>query len=380
VALSRSLTGRFTWRGTAGVALITLAACSHEAPFAHRNTTFDSTIGGGADRQLTLNLGADIAPAWLSDGSGLIYTWEGVYGAVHDRCMAILPPAGGTRRELTCATSEPSLDSVDVFSEAAPGPGGQLLLVRQWSLPADIAPLGGALQLGTVTDPAAATTLLTFPYTSSTGHLHQGISHIRWLSPTRAIYLASKVTFPRPCGTCTADTVRTGIELVELTISGTTATIQPIPGTDSVSSVDVGANSNEIFYTRNGDTRVYQMDLSSGISIVAHDFGSAGIARDVAFFGNQVYAVVGGGVFYVLDPALGPSQLDRGGQLWLADLGNATQSGRLIDSRWFKRPAISPLRNRMVAESFQLTFVFCGMGCVDTLISRNADLWLLDLP
>ena len=362
------------------MAVITLAACSHEAPFQHQNSSFDSTIGGGPDRQLTLNLGADIAPAWLSDGSGLIYTWEGISGTVHDRCMAILPPSGGTRRELTCATSLPSQDSVDVFYEAAPGPGGQMLLVRQWSLPVDIAPLRGALQLGTVNQPASATTLLTFPYTASTGHIHQGISHIRWLSPTRAVYLAGKVTYPRPCGTCLADTVRTGIELVELDLSGATPTIQPIPGTDSASSVDVGANSNEIFFTRNGDTRVYQMDLSSGASIVAHDFGSAGIARDVAFLGNQLYAVVGGGVTYVLDPALGPSQLDRGGQLWLADLGNATAGWRIIDSRWFKRPVISPQRTRMVAESFQLTFVTCGPGCVDTVISRNADLWLLDLP
>lgn len=374
------MTGPSSWGGAAGVVLLTLAACSHEAPFQNRNSSLDSTIGGGPDRQLTLNLGADIRPAWLTDGSGLIYAYEGISGPARDRCLAILPPSGGTRRELSCATSTLSQDSVDAFSEAAPGPGGKMLFTREWSLPVDINPVRGALQLGTVTQPASAITLLTFPYTASSGHIHQGISHIRWLSPTRAVYLASKVAYPRPCGTCQADTVRTGIELVELDLSGATPTIQPIPGTDSASSVDVGATSNEIYFTRNGDTRVYLMDLTSGISIVAHDFGTAGIARDVAYLGNQLYAVVGGGVTYVLDPALGPSQLDRGGQLWLADLGNGTDGWRIIDSRWFKRPVISPQRNRMVAESFQLSFVTCGPGCVDTVISRNADLWLLDLP
>jgi hypothetical protein len=139
----------------------------------------------------------------------------------------------------------------------------------------------------------------------------------------------------------------------------------------------VGATGDEVFFTRNGDSRVYQMDLSSGVSIVAHDFGSSGIARDVAVFGNQLYAVVGGHVDYVVDPLLGPSQLDRGGKLFIADLINGTDSWRIVDSRLFKRPVISPQRDRLVAESFPITVL---PGGADTVISRSSDLWLLDLP
>ncbi|HEV8122766.1 MAG TPA: hypothetical protein VGP80_00845 [Gemmatimonadales bacterium] len=370
------MTGFSSWAG-AGAIVVALAACGHEQPFQNRNAALDSTFGGGPDRQLTFNPAADVRPAWLSDGSGLIYSYEGLSGTVHDRCLAILPQAGGTRRELPCGTSQQSQDSVDAFSEAAPGPDGKLLFTREWSLPGDINPRRGELELSTVSKPGSATTVLTFPYTATNGHLHSGISHIRWLSPTRAIYLASTLTYPRPCSTCEADTVSTGIELVELDLSGATPTIQPIPGTDSASSVDVGATGDEIFFTRNGDSRVYQMDLSSGVSIVAHDFGSSGIARDVAVFGNQLYAVVGGHVDYVVDPLLGPSQLDRGGKLFIADLINGTDSWRIVDSRLFKRPVISPQRDRLVAESFPITVL---PGGADTVISRSSDLWLLDLP
>lgn len=377
MALSRSLTGFFSWTGAAGAVLMALGACAHEEPFQTQNPGLDSTFGQGADRQLTLNPAADVRPAWLSDGSGLIYTFEGLSGTARDRCLAILLPSGGTRRELPCGKSQ---DSVDTFSEAAPGPGGRLLFTREWSLPGDINPRQGEIMLGTVDQPGSATTVLTFPYTASSGHIHSGISHIRWLSATRAIYLASTVTYPRPCSTCEADTVSTGIELVTLDLSGPTPSIQPIAGTDSASSVDVGATGNEIFFTRNGDTRVYQMDLTTGGITVAHDFGAGGIARDVAYFGNQLYAVVGGLVAYTVDPLLGTSQLDHGGKLYVADLVNGTDSWRIVDNRVFKRPVISPLRNRMVAESFALSITGCGAGCFDTVASRNSDLWLLDLP
>jgi len=140
------LTGFFSWGGAAGAVVIALAACSHEEPFQNQNPGLDSTIGQGPDRQLTLNPGADLRPAWLSDGSGLICTYEGISGTVHDRCLAILPPSGGTRRDLPCAESQLSQDSVDVFSEAAPGPGDKLLFTREWSLPGDINPVRGALE------------------------------------------------------------------------------------------------------------------------------------------------------------------------------------------------------------------------------------------
>lgn len=354
-------------------------ACSHPEPFQNGELGSDTTFDAGP--LLTLNLGADVRPGWLPDGSGLVYSFEDLGDPLLDRCLAVLPRSGGSRRDLPCARTFLSADSVDAFLVPAPGPGGQMLFVREVSVDGLITPLRGALQLSTIERPDSARTLLTYPYTAPNGKLHQGIDQIRWLSPTRALYLATTVAYPRPCGTCEADTVRTGIELVEVDFSGATAVIQPIANTDGASSVDIGASGDDVYFSRNGDTQVYHLVRSTGIVTPIHDFGAQGIARDVIVSGNQLIALVGGGVSYVVDPSLGPTQLDLGGDVWVANLvtGNQVRHG-ILDLRWFRRPRMSPQGTVVVAESFQLTLVTCGPLCVDTLISRNSDLFLLTIP
>lgn len=355
--------------------ILGLATCAHDPPFEARNQELDSTLTGGTERQLTYNLGADLRPAWLPDGSALVYTFENPFSDDRDRCLALLPPTGGTRSELPCARTVASADSVDAFYGAAPAADGRMLFLREYSIPGLLTPIRGALVLRD--NDGSDSTLLTYPYTAANGHLVQGIDFIRWLSTDRAVFLAASVKYPRPCGTCTADTVLTGIELVLVDLSAHPATITPIPGTDSASSVDVGSAADELFFTRNGDSRVYQLELSTGTVTIAHDFGSIGIARDVAVFGNQLYAVVRGKVTFAVDSVLGPLQLDRGGALYVADLTTGSDRWRIVDGRMFRRPVVSPDRSRMVAESFSFTV---APGSFDTTVARSADLWLLDLP
>jgi hypothetical protein len=361
--------------GGAALLILGLATCAHDQPFATPHNESDSTLTRGAERPLTYNLGADLRPAWLPDGSALVYTFENPFSDDHDRCLALLPPTGGTRTELPCTTTLASADSVDAFYEAAPATDGRMLFLREYSISGLLTPIRGALVLRE--KDGSDSTLLTYPYTAANGHLVQGIGFIRWLSDTKAVYLATTVNYPRPCGPCTADTVRTGIELVLLDLSASPASITPIPGTDSASSVDVGSTPDELFFTRNGDSRVYHLALSTGTVTIAHDFGTIGIARDVAVFGNQLYAVVRGSITYSVDPVLGPTQLDRGGALYVADLTTGSERWRIVDSRMFRRPVVSPDRSRMAAESFSFTV---APGSFDTTVSRSADLWLLELP
>jgi hypothetical protein len=82
-----------------------------------------------------------------------------------------------------------------------------------------------------------------------------------------------------------------------------------VPGTDLASGVSPGASADEVFYTIGGDTRVFHRVLSSGEVSVAHDFGAAGIARDVHVVGRRLVAVVGGHVAFGVDPVLGPTQI-----------------------------------------------------------------------
>lgn len=362
------------------VALLALAACNHEKPFTSDGFGLDTTLTRGIDRQLTYNLGTDRTPAWRADGGGLFYMFEDFGVSPRDRCLGELLPTGGTIRQVICPETVESLDSLDTLYEPAPGPGGKLLYLREASPPDGITAISSALVLADDAHPLAAITVQPYPYTSQNGKIHQGISNIRWLSPTRAVYLAEKVLYLSPCGPCPIDTVRTGIEAVEVDLSGPTPTTTIIPNTDEASSLAAGTGGDQIYFTRNGDTRVYQLVLSTGAISIIHDFGPGMIARDAQVVGNQLFAITGGRVSFEVDSTLGSVQRDEGGTLRAVDLSTGNSFPMIVLERFFRRPTASPQGNRVVAEAFRATILPCGPTCADTTISKVADLWLFDIP
>jgi hypothetical protein len=306
--------------------------------------------------------------------------FEEIAATPRDRCLAELPPGGGTIRSLVCPVTPGSFDSLDTFFEPAPGPNGQLLYLREASPPDGITPISSALVLADGTNPREGTAVRTYPYPAPSGKIHQGISNIRWLSDTRVVYLAQKVDYIAPCSGCPIDTLRTGIEVVNLDLSGPAPTLTILPNTDQASSLSAGRAGDEIVFTRNGDGRVYEMNLGTGATSIIHDFGSGTIARDVQVRGNDLYAVVGGRVSFVDDPILGAIQQDFGGQLVRVDLGSGTATPMVVSERFFRRPAPAPSGSRVVAEAFSAIITACGPTCRDTTISATADLWLFDIP
>ena len=361
-------------------ALLLLAACAHEKPFSADDFGFDSTLTRGSDRQLTYNSGTDRTPAWRADGSGLLYMFEAIDESPRDRCLGELPPTGGTIRRTICPFSTASLDSLDTLFEPSPGPNGQLLYLREASPPDGLTSNTAALVLAADSNPLAATTIQHYPYTAPNGKIHQGISNIRWLSETSVVYLAEKVLYLSPCGPCPVDTVHTGIEVVMVDLSGAAPTTSIVPNTEDVSSLAVGADSSQIYLTRNGDSRVYLMTLSTGDISVVHDFGPGVIARDVQIVGNRLFAITLGRVSFVIDPTLGSVQEDAGGQLNMVDLSSGNSSPLIVTGRFFRRPSASTTGDHLVAEAFPAVIMSCGSICRDTTISKLADLWLFDLP
>ena len=298
----------------------------------------------------------------------------------HDRCLGELPPTGGTIGTIVCPTTVQSRDSLDALFEPSVGPGDRILFVREASPPDAITPMTSALMLGPASDPLAATAVRPYPYTASNGKIHQGISNIRWLSETRVFYLAEKVMYLAACGTCPMDTVRTGIEVVQLDLSGPAPTISIVPNTDEASSVNATPDPDQIIITRNGDSRVYQLTVSTGTTVILHDFGPGQIVRDAAIRGNRLYAITKGRVSFVVDPVLGSVQRDDSGELVAVDLSNGSSSPLSAPERFFRRPTVSPQGDHLVAESYQASITGCGFNCADTTISKLADLWLFDLP
>jgi hypothetical protein len=281
-----------------------------------------------------------------------------------------------------CGRTFDSRDSIDTYYEPSVGPTGDILFLRESSAFHLTTPNGAALMFAPGGDLAAATVVQPYPYTATSGSIHSGITNIRWLDDDHAIYLAQDVQYVAPCRGCPLDTLRTGIELVEVDFSGPAPATRVLPNTSGVSSVSAGESPDFVYLTLNGDARVYRVQLSTGATEIVHDFATEGIARDVQVVGTKLYAIAGGRVSFVIDPTLGNVQNDKAGHLWEVDLTDGSSRRLDVPERWFRRPAVSPAGSRLVAEAFITHITSCSppIGCMDTTISRSADLWLFDLP
>jgi hypothetical protein len=77
------------------------AACSHSEPFSNPQGT-DTPFDPSPPVRLTLNMAHDGNPAWLADGSGILYSSQQLSRPDADVCLAELPPTGGSHRRLVC--------------------------------------------------------------------------------------------------------------------------------------------------------------------------------------------------------------------------------------------------------------------------------------
>jgi hypothetical protein len=147
-----------------------------------------------------------------------------------------------------------------------------------------------------------------------------------------------------------------------------------VPGTGQATGVASIEDGAAILFTLPNDTRIYRRDLASGEVTVAHDFGPAGVARDVHASGNRVVAVVGGRVAFSMDPRVGPTQWDSGGILRVIDLGGSDEVVLETPGRLYRRPALNPDGAKVVAEGFPL-ITGSDLG-PDTTVSKSGDLYL----
>jgi hypothetical protein len=348
------------------IALIALlAGCEHDAPFHPVDYAPPGPFNTPPLIRLTLNPRDDLTPAWLPDGD-IVLTAERGDRADHDRCLAIMPDGGAAISRYVCRTSA-SNDSLDAFLEAAPTSlgGGQIAYVYQGSYRIPIPPVTPGLQqiiVAPLADPNRGRVVQTLPYFAPSSRTHWGISHLRWLDASRLIYVGEDVSYPRPCSTCPPDTVRVGLEMAILDLTAATPTVSIVPGTDSASSVSIGASSDTLYFTRDSDAVVYRHIFSTGVTDTVHDFGAGRIARDVAWAAGRLFVVVDavpdiGGDVHILGPVPGTDALVF-----------APFDGGVVR---FERPAPSPDGRHFVAHGYVL---------VNSVPASSRDIWLYDLP
>lgn len=360
---------------------LALTACDHSAAFSPADPRTTVPFTTGSPRAITFSTGDDRNPAWLPDGSGIIYSSEQLGRRDHDRCLQILPATGGQVTTRLCNLQNVHLDdSTDRYEAPAVNTDGQLLYTLARGFVGLQKGPRQALVLSTVASPfAGARELTPIPYFASNGRTHSSITQIHWTGPGTFIYLAQNLFYEG--STFLPDTFYTGLDVVRGDLSSGDAVLTVVAGTDYASGVSVDPATPDLFYfTLGGDSKVYRQSLGSGTRTVAFDFGAGHIVRDAQVSGNRLVAVVDGSVHDSVEDAHGFVQRDEGGDLAIVDLGSGTVQTFSLEATLFRRPAISPSGTTFVVEASPRVPVLLGPQSDYTAINHRPDLWLFDLP
>lgn len=371
----------------AGGTLLVLA-CGHTDPFTAPPYGATSPLDPTPPVRLTYNPGPDRAASWLADGSGILYSSQQASRPDRDVCLAELPPQGGSQRRLVCDLSVLGEDTVNAVEFPVAGADRRLAFVKAGNPPTISRPIVEAVTVAPDLDPRMGSEVVRLPYTVPGEPMHNTVTSLRWLGSTRLTFVGSLRGYRNACmlPCVRIDTVESGLKIGIVDLSAPGSAPGLLPGTEFASGVSPGASDGEIYFTLGGDTRVYRRNLASGETSVAHDFGAAGIARDVHVVGNKLVAIVGGRAHFVVDPTFGQIQADSGGFLHVVDL--ASGSDALLgefQAATFRHPALAPTGDRVVAEGYPLVIGQIpgpepGTVVPDTTVSRDSDLYLFTAP
>ncbi|HYC34030.1 MAG TPA: hypothetical protein VEB59_17190 [Gemmatimonadales bacterium] len=370
--------------GGLGVSLLAAAlvlGCGHSEPFPDSNYGSENPFDDTPPVRLTYNTAADRGAAWLPDGSGIVYSAQQASRGDADVCLAVLPATGGSQRDLWCDVPV-GPDRRDAVESGAPGPEGGIAFLTADGTPLGVNPVREVIAVAPTLDPRGRAEVRTFPVTPDGGLPEGTVSFLRWLDPTRLVYVGAQFRTKMHCPTCTVDTVRIGQGVSVIATDQPGGSPTALPGTAYATGVATSGNPDHVYYTLAGDTRVYRRTLSSGVTDIVHDFGPAGVVRDISLAGERLAAVVGGRVHFVVDPLFGPVQWDSGGDIHVVNLSSGEDSFIQSERMLFRRPAISPGGNAIVAEGYGVTIIRVSDAPIDfdTLVSKTSDLYLYGAP
>ena len=341
-------------------------ACSHGEPYAFGVEPLSGAHAPGTFTRMTFNAGDDQQPAWFPDGASFIYSAQRLDRADQDRCLAIMPAAGGTISDMVCQRTPGSADSMEVFESPSPGPDGRVaFLYSSFDLFRLTSYHSRDLYVSGLDSPLVRRSRrFAYPYQAPGGIEHDGVTRISWRSPTQFAYVATLPHYPQPCKFCRPD-VATPVEIVLVDLAGDSASATMVPNTIYATSV-AAAGTDTLYYTLLGDSRVFRRVLSLNHDSVIHDFGTGIIARDVQVLGNRLFAIVGGDVNIELLIGMGWVQNDDGGEIRILRLDDGSVMAVTGAGRLFRRAALSPDGRLLLAES---------RGT-----ANDWDIWRIELP
>jgi hypothetical protein len=369
------------------VALLLLplaGACEHSRPIEPGTVELAPPLGGPPPVRLTFNIESEWNPVFTRDGSGVFYSFA-VPGRIdRDRCLGLLPAAGGTHRSELCWRGGADLDSVDVVVTGAESPSGRLSFVADRGSRRSNYPDARALLVGPPHDPESAELVVGFPgQGGNTIFVWDGAGDLTWLDDSTLVFVALRYGYSGGATNAPPlDTTITGIEVVKLDLRRDPPGIRVYPLTRYASSVAAGPGPGTVIFTAGGDSRVFTLNLATGAAGLLYDFGALGIARDARLVGGKLVAVVGGFVSYGYETQFAMDvQRDQGGPLYSVDLLGAAVPILLTASSdlFFRHVTLNPAGTVAVAEGYRLTVV-PRLGFSDTTVSQVSDLYRVPVP
>lgn len=365
-------------RTTCWAALLLLSACAH-TDLARVEPPENPPFGDGSfPVKLTLNEFDDRHPQWLPDGSGIIYSTERAdQQHDRDRCIALLPPEGGTQRWRQCETDGRHVDTTDVWEWPSVGPDGRTLFIKTTGWINTKKTGFPRIALAHGRDFGGALKLRSLPFVSTSGKQEVVGWTFRWLNDHQVAYLGVLEFFQG--STFFPDTFFTGQEVILMDIADPAApTFTVVPGTEWASSVAVGDDSASIYYTLGGDSIVYRQDLASGMVGTVHNFGYHRVVRDVSVRGDRLVAIVGDSTIFSYESAHdGWVQRDEGGGISIVDLTTGAEINYSLSPVWlFRHPELSPDGNRLVVEVQPFAYPVLQPLSDYNATNHRADLWL----
>jgi hypothetical protein len=345
-----------------------IAACEHTTPLEWEPPEALPPASGEFPRRLTYNPGDDRSPS-VSGGSLAFSRFEpgqevsfpgGLPVAV--RCIALMPPAGGTITAKHCPLPAPvPQDSVVTWVEPALSPdGSQIVYGRIKSHLLDVRPATRRLRVGPADDPAQFTIDWNAFWTMPDGRRPTTFIKPSWPDPGRLRFLAGvdSVFKIKGAGASRAtDTITVAYALVDLELG--TGQSAVVPGAESA-----------IAYTPAPDGGTWIIELADSTRLMHLAPGSA-TAEEVGFF---------------LEPALDIANVDgtpvaghRSGKAEALDLETGlTRTVGRFDGPVLRVAAV-PGSRQFVAEVEVITVSFVGPNGVP-LSAGSANLWLVELP
>jgi len=363
--------------------LLAAIGCGHSDPFPPADNGSTGPFDPTPPVQLTLNVGQDRDPVWLPDGSGVLYSLQHLDRRDPDQCLAVIPSGGGTRTREKCYADDAARDSVNVIRDQALSAGGRLAWVAEGTPLGRTDPAFAGIRIGSLSPADRGIEVRSLPYPAPNGTVHTTATHLGWLGEDTLVYVGLDVAYARACNGCKLDTLLAGKDIALLDLSTQPATVSILPGTTEATSVWPAPDGSAIYFTRRGDSQVYRLSPLSGTPTVVHDFGIGRIARDPQVVGNRLVAIVDGIVDSQVVALFGAAQVDQGGRLALVDLGSGAETLLPVPGLLFRRPALSPSGQRIVAEGYPLTLtpILDSLGqviAVDSTVGSVADLRLLE--